>query len=237
MRHVVHRVRSSISPSCLRVIACLVVIGTAPSYYLCWDHYCMGGHMEHPPYPPSDIVGDWFWILGYLLCIPMFLGSNMTGRFIAAGGLAYLVWVKLANDTAAYDSLCALGGLSALSMFGLLEWRGRAAPATWRRRIAIEMVASVLLVCGWWMARSALTASTPPEWNGVRKGMTLDELHRRFGRPNEARELPASHWVKWNAEGWVDDVRLTVRLDASNRVASMLVGRVLKGTEIVKWEK
>ncbi len=49
----------------LKLVAIISLIG-APSYLACFPlHFCMAGHMQHPPYFWYDFISDWLWMFCY----------------------------------------------------------------------------------------------------------------------------------------------------------------------------
>ena len=67
------------------------------SYYCCfWQHCCMAGHMQHPPYMRSDYLNDFSWV-GLLLVAVVALGrwrSPLT--VLVAFSAGFLISYRLA---------------------------------------------------------------------------------------------------------------------------------------------
>jgi len=68
-----------------------LILTTIPSLFVCLKyHYCMGGHMMHPPYPAWHTYTDLHWILFFLLvAVADFISINRL-RMINAVLLLYL---------------------------------------------------------------------------------------------------------------------------------------------------
>ncbi|MHB9048874.1 MAG: hypothetical protein ACYC35_23400 [Pirellulales bacterium] len=61
-----------------RVVVSLALLVACPLYVLCGlRHICMAGHMQHPPYPVSDLALDAVWVSALLLAGGLSWRSNL----------------------------------------------------------------------------------------------------------------------------------------------------------------
>jgi len=64
-----------------RIVVAIAVFVACPLYVLCGlTHVCMGGHMEHPPYPVLDYAIDASWVLLFVVSSVFCWKSNLHFR-------------------------------------------------------------------------------------------------------------------------------------------------------------
>ncbi len=67
-----------VSPDSRRRVAAVLYLVGSVFYVVCgFTHMCMGGHMQHPPYPPSDYFTDGAWVTCYVGAIVISARSSL----------------------------------------------------------------------------------------------------------------------------------------------------------------
>jgi hypothetical protein len=90
--------------------SCLLVLlagGIAGSVWCFWSHLCMGGHMEHTPYPTIHYIAYVAWSMALVAVPTMSWVLRLFGRFwwITTVALALPIY------RFGFDSLCGRGVL------------------------------------------------------------------------------------------------------------------------------
>jgi hypothetical membrane protein len=61
-----------------RLLASILVLVAMPSYFICsFAHFCMGGHMAHPPYPWYHFASDVFYLILLVTALVFSFRSNI----------------------------------------------------------------------------------------------------------------------------------------------------------------
>jgi hypothetical protein len=50
-----------------RLISSAFALIGSPTFHLCGEHWCMDGHMRHPPYALGDYLGDLLWTASFFI--------------------------------------------------------------------------------------------------------------------------------------------------------------------------
>ena len=73
----------------------LFCLSAAISYYGCYrDHVCMGGHLEHPPYPAITYFSDAGWAIGLIVSAVMLARSKSPFRIAAVTTAGFLISMR-----------------------------------------------------------------------------------------------------------------------------------------------
>jgi hypothetical protein len=75
-----------------RFVTIVTTLLGVPAYWFCWSrHLCMGGHMEHPPYPVWHYVNDAAWLLALPVAAVSSVRSALPFRVLVTVVLCLLV--------------------------------------------------------------------------------------------------------------------------------------------------
>ena len=162
-----------------RVVASLALLVACPLYVLCGlRHVCMAGHMQHPPYPVTDIVLDAVWVGAFLLAGVLSWKSNfhlrrmlvllvvllLSSRLLlgSGGGILFIVELPVLLILLIVSVRNLFGGAKDWDTVPLPEKRAHRRKVLRRWAIALAvMVGAGLLAWGgtelYWFVRRATT--------------------------------------------------------------------------------
>ena len=109
-------------PDALRKLSSLAALLAIPMSWICLGHFCMGGHMAHPPYAWYSYANDWIWPLLFLVSVVSSAFSNYDERSVFIG-LALTTSVLNALCLAPYSLISSM--LLAMACIRQFSWSGR----------------------------------------------------------------------------------------------------------------
>src|SRR5258708_297977 len=77
-----------------RVLACILALVGSPAYYQCRNHVCIGGHMEHPPYPALSYLGDALWLACFVIAFALAALSGLRWGYLPGIFIAFLLFTR-----------------------------------------------------------------------------------------------------------------------------------------------
>jgi hypothetical protein len=183
LRGLVRFLRSHFSQPFLRAVACLLIIGAAPCYAICWRHFCMCGHMAHPPYQLIEHLNDHLWIWGFLTSMLLVLLSDLSWKFAFCGAVGFLLWAKV-EGLGLFDAAeWVLPALTVASLVGLFTSCRPPVRGAGCRPFVLEAFCSLLVAVAAFVGYHVLSVEAPPQWKTVRKGMAMQQVHQILGQP------------------------------------------------------
>jgi hypothetical protein len=106
----------SATRSRLRTVAALTLMGTPSYVFCCLRHVCIGGHMQHGPYPLRDWISDFWWIACFVSVLVLSVRIRARGRLLFLVGSLLLIISRLFLGD---NSLIELPLLGAMIIYAL----------------------------------------------------------------------------------------------------------------------